>query len=109
MSVTTMLSTSGSDAHALFRYGKPFVSAALIVTCGIQVEIKGGPDKETPLHIAARIKDGDRCADMLVKSGANVNATKDVRHRYFLYSFRIFRTFRYISALLAELLLACLR
>ena len=50
----------------------------------IQVEIKGGPDQETPLHIAASIQDGERCADMLVKSGANVNATNDVRHFVFI-------------------------
>ena len=50
----------------------------------IQVEIKGGPDQETPLHIAASIQDGERCADMLVKSGANVNATNDVRHCVFI-------------------------
>lgn len=34
--------------------------------------------KETPLHIAARVKDGDRCALMLLKSGAGPNlATGD--------------------------------
>ena len=43
----------------------------------VKVEIKGGPDKETPLHIAARVEQGERCAEMLVKSGANVNATKE--------------------------------
>ncbi len=34
--------------------------------------------QETPLHIAARIKEGEKCAEMLVKSGADVNATKEV-------------------------------
>lgn len=33
--------------------------------------------QETPLHIAARVKDGEKCAEMLVKSGADVNATKE--------------------------------
>lgn len=33
--------------------------------------------KETPLHIAARVKDGDRCALMLLKSGAAPNLTTD--------------------------------
>lgn len=37
--------------------------------------------KETPLHIAARTKDGEKCADMLLKSGADVNATKEVYTR----------------------------
>ena len=30
------------------------------------------------MHIAARIKEGEKCAEMLVKSGADVNATKEV-------------------------------
>lgn len=33
--------------------------------------------KETPLHIAARVKDGDRCALMLLKSGAAPNLATD--------------------------------
>lgn len=33
--------------------------------------------KETPLHIAARVKDGDRCALMLLKSGADPNLATD--------------------------------
>ena len=35
--------------------------------------------EETPLHIAARIKDGEKVAEMLIKSGADVNAPSDVR------------------------------
>ena len=34
---------------------------------------------ETPLHIAARTRDGEKCAEMLLKSGANVNARREVR------------------------------
>ena len=34
--------------------------------------------QETPLHIAARIKDGEKCAEMLLKSGADANSTKEV-------------------------------
>lgn len=30
------------------------------------------------MHIAARIKDGDKVAEMLIKSGADVNAASDV-------------------------------
>lgn len=33
--------------------------------------------RETPLHIAARVKDGDRCALMLLKSGAGPNLAMD--------------------------------
>jgi len=37
----------------------------------------GGKLRETPLHIAARVKDGDRCALMLLKSGAGPNLATD--------------------------------
>lgn len=32
---------------------------------------------ETPLHIGARVKDGDRCSLMLLKSGAGPNVPTD--------------------------------
>lgn len=35
---------------------------------------------ESPLHLAAQIPDGDKCAEMLIKCGANVRArTEDQR------------------------------
>ena len=34
--------------------------------------------QETPLHISARTKEGEKCAEMLLKSGADVNATREV-------------------------------
>ncbi len=34
--------------------------------------------QETPLHIAARVKEGERVAEMLLKSGADVNAQQEV-------------------------------
>lgn len=37
----------------------------------------GGKLLETPLHIAARVKNGDRCALMLLKSGAGPNIKTD--------------------------------
>lgn len=37
----------------------------------------GGKLRETPLHIAARVPDGDRCALMLLKSGAGPNLSTD--------------------------------
>lgn len=37
----------------------------------------GGRMKETPLHIAARVDDGERCALMLLKSGAAPNLATD--------------------------------
>ena len=40
----------------------------------------GGKWQETPLHLAARIADGEKCAEMLIKCGANVRArTEDGR------------------------------
>jgi hypothetical protein len=36
------------------------------------------------LHIAARTKEGEKCAEMLLKSGADVNATREVNHRNFI-------------------------
>ena len=36
------------------------------------------------MHIAARTKEGEKCAEMLLKSGADVNATREVNHRNFI-------------------------
>ncbi|KAK7084117.1 hypothetical protein SK128_005221, partial [Halocaridina rubra] len=36
-----------------------------------------GADKESALHLAARVKDGEKCAEMLLKSGADVNLPKE--------------------------------
>ncbi|KAF7691391.1 hypothetical protein HF521_011688 [Silurus meridionalis] len=40
---------------------------------GAQVQLRGGKALESPLHIAARVKDGEKVAEMLLKSGAEVN------------------------------------
>lgn len=37
----------------------------------------GGKAQETPLHIAARVNEGDKCALMLLKSGADPNITME--------------------------------
>ncbi len=37
--------------------------------------------QETPLHIAARVKEGERVAEMLLKSGADVNAEQEVSQK----------------------------
>lgn len=44
---------------------------------GADVHIRGGRLRETPLHLAARVKDGEKCALMLLKSGANPNITTE--------------------------------
>lgn len=55
---------------------KPAVVETLL-GFGADVHVRGGKLHETPLHIAARVKDGDRCALMLLKSGASPNLTTD--------------------------------
>ncbi|XP_052256426.1 ankyrin-3-like [Dreissena polymorpha] len=61
--------------HLATEFCKP-QSVQLLLGYGAQVEAKGGKALETPLHIAARTKEGEKCAEMLLKSGADVNATK---------------------------------
>ncbi|KAH9498484.1 hypothetical protein Btru_007628 [Bulinus truncatus] len=62
--------------HLAVKYKKPHVVQALIGS-GAQVETKGGEQMETPLHIAARTEGGEKCAEMLFKSGADVNSTRE--------------------------------
>ncbi|KAM3929137.1 uncharacterized protein RB166_006918 [Leptodactylus fuscus] len=58
--------------HIAVENCKPQVVQTLL-GFGAQVQPKGGKDQETPLHIAARIKDGEKVAEILLKSGADVN------------------------------------
>ncbi|XP_063968080.1 serine/threonine-protein phosphatase 6 regulatory ankyrin repeat subunit B-like isoform X1 [Lytechinus pictus] len=60
--------------HIAVQHCKPMVVQTLLGH-GAQVQLKGGKAEETPLHIAARIKEGEKVAEMLLKSGADVNAT----------------------------------
>ncbi|KAF5298214.1 hypothetical protein FQA39_LY02638 [Lamprigera yunnana] len=62
--------------HIAVEAGKPLVVETLL-GYGADVHIQGGKLKETALHIAARVKDGDKCALMLLKSGAGPNITTD--------------------------------
>ncbi|XP_028981974.1 serine/threonine-protein phosphatase 6 regulatory ankyrin repeat subunit A [Diachasma alloeum] len=63
--------------HIAVESAKPAVVETLL-GYGADVQVYGGANKETPLHIAARVPDGDRCALMLLKSGAGPNvATED--------------------------------
>ncbi|XP_022089542.1 serine/threonine-protein phosphatase 6 regulatory ankyrin repeat subunit B-like isoform X2 [Acanthaster planci] len=59
--------------HIAVQHCKPLVVQTLLGH-GAQVQLKGGKAEETPLHIAARIKEGEKVAEMLLKSGADVNA-----------------------------------
>ncbi|XP_072269322.1 uncharacterized protein [Pyxicephalus adspersus] len=58
--------------HIATEACKPNVVQTLL-GFGAQVQPKGGTLQETPLHIAARIKDGEKVAEILLKSGADVN------------------------------------
>lgn len=62
--------------HIAVESGKPAVVETLL-GCGADLHVRGGKLRETPLHIAARVKDGDRCALMLLKSGAGPNKATD--------------------------------
>lgn len=62
--------------HIAVESCKPAVVETLL-GFGAEVHVQGGKLRETPLHIAARVKDGDRCALMLLKSGANPNIVTD--------------------------------
>ncbi|XP_043250040.1 serine/threonine-protein phosphatase 6 regulatory ankyrin repeat subunit A-like isoform X5 [Colletes gigas] len=62
--------------HIAVENAKPAVVETLL-GYGAEVHVRGGKLRETPLHIAARVPDGDRCALMLLKSGAGPNLTTD--------------------------------
>ncbi|KAG7306284.1 hypothetical protein JYU34_008884 [Plutella xylostella] len=63
--------------HIAVEACKPAVVETLL-GYGADVHIRGGKQRETPLHIGARIPDGDKCVLMLLKSGAGPNkATED--------------------------------
>ena len=60
--------------HIAVEAGKAAVCESLLGN-GANVQLKGGKNDETALHIAARIEEakGERCTKMLVKSGADPN------------------------------------
>ncbi|CAH1122114.1 unnamed protein product [Ceutorhynchus assimilis] len=63
--------------HIAVESCKPLVVETLL-GYGADVHVRGGKLKETALHIAARVRDGEKCALMLLKSGAGPNiATHD--------------------------------
>ncbi|KTF88881.1 hypothetical protein cypCar_00042086, partial [Cyprinus carpio] len=59
--------------HIAVENCKPQV-VQMLLGFGANVQLRGGKAQETPLHIAARVKEGERVAEMLLKSGADVNA-----------------------------------
>ncbi|XP_064482060.1 uncharacterized protein LOC135394918 [Ornithodoros turicata] len=65
-----------NDGHTALHVAVSAGQALVVETLlgyGAQVQFKAGPNNETPLHIAARTKGADECAELLIKSGANVN------------------------------------
>ena len=63
--------------HIAVQSGYEKVVEALL-GMGAAVQLKAGKNGETPLHTAARIENGYKCAEMLIKSGAQINAVEDV-------------------------------
>uniref|UniRef100_A0A674EK83 Serine/threonine-protein phosphatase 6 regulatory ankyrin repeat subunit A-like n=1 Tax=Salmo trutta TaxID=8032 RepID=A0A674EK83_SALTR len=62
--------------HIAVQNCKPLV-VQMLLGFGAQVQLNGGKARETPLHIAARVKEGEKVAEMLLKSGADVNAEQE--------------------------------
>lgn len=65
-----------SALHIAVEAAKPAVVETLL-GYGADLHARGGKLRETPLHIASRVKDGDQCALMLLKSGASPNLATD--------------------------------
>lgn len=61
---------------------------------GAAVQQKAGANGETPLHTAARIKEGKACVEMLIKSGAQINAVEAVSLIFKTSGFKKQYTFR---------------
>ncbi|XP_076865963.1 transient receptor potential cation channel, subfamily N, member 1 [Brachyhypopomus gauderio] len=62
--------------HVAVEHCKPAV-VQILLGFGARVQLRGGKALETPLHIAARVKEGEKVAEMLLKSGADVNAEQE--------------------------------
>ncbi|XP_050688189.1 serine/threonine-protein phosphatase 6 regulatory ankyrin repeat subunit C-like isoform X2 [Eriocheir sinensis] len=65
-----------SALHIAVKSGKPAMVEALLGH-GANLTMQGGAARESALHLAARVKDGEKCAEMLLKSGADANLPKD--------------------------------
>lgn len=61
--------------HIAVQSGHAEVVEALI-GMGAAVQQKAGAKGETPLHTASRIPNGNACVEMLIKSGAQINAVE---------------------------------
>lgn len=61
--------------HLAVKFGQHEVVETLL-GLGANLQLKTGKLGETPLHIATMVKDGERCVDLLIKSGADVDAVE---------------------------------
>ncbi|XP_067112346.1 transient receptor potential cation channel, subfamily N, member 1 [Osmerus mordax] len=62
-----------SALHLAVQSCRPQVVQVLL-GYGACVQLHGGQSGESPLHMAARVREGEKVAEMLLKSGAEVNA-----------------------------------
>ncbi|KAK3858889.1 hypothetical protein Pcinc_034947, partial [Petrolisthes cinctipes] len=65
-----------SALHIAVKAGKPGMVEALLGH-GANLTMQGGAARESALHLAARVRDGEKCAEMLLKSGADANLPKE--------------------------------
>uniref|UniRef100_H2YS48 Uncharacterized protein n=1 Tax=Ciona savignyi TaxID=51511 RepID=H2YS48_CIOSA len=62
--------------HVAVQHCRPLV-VQMLLGFGAPVQMKGGSKRETPLHLAAQIPDGEQVSEMLIKSGADVNSERE--------------------------------
>ncbi|XP_065062546.1 serine/threonine-protein phosphatase 6 regulatory ankyrin repeat subunit A-like isoform X2 [Rhopilema esculentum] len=76
-SVNVMTKDFYTPLHTAVRHGKHLV-VQVVLGFGADVNCRGGQNREAPLHLAARLqKDARHVSEMLLKSGANVNAATE--------------------------------